>query len=98
MFRNMVTSLIMHGRIKTTVAKAKELRSVAEKLVTLGKDGSLASRRRALANVSNPEAVKVLFNTFAEQYKERKGGYTRVLKLGARQGDQAEMALIEFVD
>lgn len=97
MFRNMVTSLIMHERIKTTLPKAKELRSFAEKLVTLGKQGDLPARRKAAAFVRTNEAVQKLFSSLAPRFKDRKGGYTRVLKLGFRLGDSAPMAMIEYI-
>jgi len=97
MFRNMATSLIMHERIKTTLPKAKELRSFAEKLVTLGKQGDLAARRKAAAFVRSNEAVQKLFSNLAPRFKDRKGGYTRVMKLGFRLGDSAPMALIEYI-
>ncbi|MBF0492000.1 MAG: 50S ribosomal protein L17 [Deltaproteobacteria bacterium] len=98
MMRNMVTSLIEHERIETTVIKAKELRKLAEKMISLGKEGSLNARRRAVAIVRTKAAVAKLFSDLAERFKDRKGGYTRVLKLGFRLGDAAPMALIEYVD
>ncbi len=97
MMRNIVTSLIMHERISTTEAKAKELRSLAEKLVTLGKRGDLHARRQAAAVVKSKEALSKLFSDFADRFKERPGGYTRVLKTGFRIGDNASMAIIEFL-
>lgn len=99
MFRNMADSLIMHGRIRTTLMRAKELRRVADKLVTLGKDGSLAARRRAVTLLRSEAAVERLFGELAKHFKTRQGGYTRVLHLGGlRPGDNAKMALIEYVD
>lgn len=98
MMRNMVTSLIEHERIETTIIKAKELRKLAERMVSLGKQGTLHARRRAAAVVRTPDAVAKLFSDLAARFKDRQGGYTRVLKLGFRQGDAAPMALIEYVD
>ena len=97
MFRNMVSSLIEHGKIKTTLHKAKELRSVAEKMVTLGKQNSLHSRRQAFDFIRNKKAVQKLFDEVAPSFEARKGGYTRIYKLGNRVGDAAKMALIEFL-
>ncbi len=92
------TALITHGRIKTTLAKAKALRPFAERLVTLAKKGGLANRRLAASRIRSPEAVKKLFDERASEFTDRNGGYTRIYKLGnARIGDAAEMALIEFV-
>ena len=98
MFMNMSVSLITHEQIVTTVAKAKELRSVVDKIITLGKRGDLHARRQALAQLQSNEAVQKLFSTLADRYKERPGGYTRVLKAGFRYGDNAPMAVIELVD
>ncbi|MDH4184075.1 MAG: 50S ribosomal protein L17 [Nitrospinota bacterium] len=99
MFRNMVTSLLQYERITTTDAKAKELRGVADKMITLGKKGTLSHRRRALAFVRTKDVVHKLFSTLAERYKERNGGYTRLRKLPLnRVGDCAPMAIIELVD
>jgi large subunit ribosomal protein L17 len=89
---------MMHERIRTTLAKAKELRPFAEKLVTLGKKDTLHARRRALSIVPRKEAIAKLFNDISPRFAERQGGYTRILKLGPRRGDGAEMAFIEFVD
>ncbi len=97
MMRNMVTSLIEHERIETTLAKAKQLKMLADRMVTLGKEGTLHSRRRALAIVRKKSAVSKLFTILADRFKERTGGYTRVLKLGFRHGDAAPMALIEYL-
>ena len=98
MFANMAVALIKHEQIKTTVPKAKELRPIAEKLITLGKKGGLHNRRRAYAMLRDDAMVAKLFDALADRYKERSGGYTRVLKAGFRYGDSAPMAFIEFVD
>jgi large subunit ribosomal protein L17 len=99
MLANMVCSLIKHKRITTTLAKAKAARSVAEKIVTLGKAGSLHDRRLVSARLhQDEEAVKILFNEIAPTQKDRNGGYTRIMKLGQRQGDAAQLAILEFVD
>jgi large subunit ribosomal protein L17 len=96
LFRNMVLSLIRHGRITTTDAKAKELRRYADKMVTLGKQGDLSARRLAFAFMQSHDAVKKLFDEIAPQFKERPGGYTRVIKFERRRGDAALMSVIEF--
>jgi large subunit ribosomal protein L17 len=98
MFANMCASLIKHEQIVTTLPKAKELRPIVEKLVTLGKKGGLAARRQAISEMRDIPMVKKLFDVIAPRYKERDGGYTRVLKAGFRQGDNAAVAVIEFVD
>ena len=98
MLSNLVCSLIVHKRVTTTLAKAKAARSVAEKLVTLGKSGSLHDRRLAAARLHQEDAVKVLFNEIAPAQKGRNGGYTRIIKLYPRQGDAAEQAILEWVD
>jgi len=98
MFRNMSVSLITHEQIVTTLPKAKELRSVVDKLITLGKKGGLHARRQTTSQMQDDAAVKKLFDVLAERYKERPGGYTRVLKAGYRYGDNAPMAVIELVD
>jgi len=99
MLANLVCSLIKHRRVKTTLAKAKAARSVAEKMVTLGKAGSLHDRRLASARLHQDEdAVKTLFNEIAPTQKERRGGYTRIVRLGQRQGDSAQLVILEFVD
>jgi large subunit ribosomal protein L17 len=98
MFANMVSSLIEHEQIKTTLPKAKELKRIADKIITLGKRGDLNSRRIATAELRQDAAVKKLFDTLAPRYKDRSGGYTRVLKAGFRYGDAAPMAIIELVD
>lgn len=98
MFANMVNALIKHEQIKTTLPKAKDLRPIAEKIITLGKSGTLHDRRRAFAILRDDAMVAKLFSVLAERYKGRSGGYTRVLKAGFRYGDSAPMAIIEFVD
>ncbi|MEI6034539.1 MAG: 50S ribosomal protein L17 [Verrucomicrobiae bacterium] len=98
MLANQVCSLIEHSRIKTTLAKAKAVRPVAEKLVTLGKRGDLHARRLAAGKLGQKEAVKKLFAEVAPRAADRKGGYTRIIKLGPRQSDSAPMAFIEWVD
>src|SRR4030081_122624 len=95
---NQVCSLIEHQRIKTTLAKAKAVRPLAEKMVTLGKNGSLHARRTALATLRQKDAVKKLFDDIAPRAADRKGGYTRIVKLGARKSDSAPVAFIEWVD
>ena len=98
MFRNMAVALIKHEQITTTLPKAKELRPVAEKLITLGKRGDLHARRQAYAQLRDDRIVTKLFSSLADRYKARAGGYTRVLKAGVRYGDAANMAVIELVD
>ncbi|MEE9376064.1 MAG: 50S ribosomal protein L17 [Rhizobiaceae bacterium] len=98
MFKNMSVSLLTHEQIVTTLPKAKELRAVVDKLITLGKRGDLHARRQAVSQLQCNETTKKLFSTLAERYKERPGGYTRVLKAGFRYGDNAPMAVIELVD
>ena len=98
MFRNMASSLVKHGMIKTTVAKAKELRRVVEPLITLAKTDSVANRRLAFARTQDKEVVGILFNELGARYQERPGGYTRILKCGFRTGDKAPMAYVELVD
>jgi large subunit ribosomal protein L17 len=95
---NQVCALIEHQRIKTTLAKAKAVRPLAERMVTLGKNGSIHARRRALAVLRQKSAVKKLFDDIAQRSSERNGGYTRIVKLGARKSDSARMAFIEWVD
>jgi large subunit ribosomal protein L17 len=92
-----VTELLKHERIRTTLAKAREVRPIAEKMVTLGKAGSLHDRRRAAAFINEGDVVGKVFGGLAVRYSERAGGYTRITKLGPRKGDAAEMALIELV-
>ncbi len=98
LFRNMSASLIKHEQITTTVAKAKELRPYIEKLVTLAKRGGLANRRLAMSRLMDDTQLVKLFDVLAERYKDRNGGYTRVIKAGIRASDAAPMAVIEFVD
>ena len=98
MFANMVCSLIEHEQIQTTLPKAKELKKIVDKYITLGKKGSLHSRRQAISRLKQNSAVIKLYETLAPRYKERNGGYTRVLKAGFRYGDAAPLAVIEFVD
>ena len=98
MFANMAAALIKHEQIKTTLPKAKELRPIVEKLVTLGKRGGLHARRQAIAEIRDVAMVKKLFDVLGPRYKERAGGYTRVIKAGFRYGDSAPVAVIEFVD
>jgi len=98
MFANMAAALIKHEQIVTTLPKAKDLRPVVEKLVTLGKRGGLPARRQAVAELRDEAMVRKLFDVLAPRYKERNGGYTRVIKAGFRYGDSAPVAVIEFVD
>jgi large subunit ribosomal protein L17 len=98
MFRNLVTSFLNHEKITTTDAKAKEIRSVAEKMITLGKRGDLHSLRQAASYIREKSVVTKLFSTIAPRYKDRPGGYTRIVKLGIRQGDAAPVSLIELVE
>jgi large subunit ribosomal protein L17 len=98
MFANMAASIIEHEQIVTTLPKAKEIRSIVDKLVTLGKRGDLHARRQAIAQIRNVEQVKKLFDVIGPRYQERQGGYTRVLKAGYRRGDNAPMAVVELVD
>jgi large subunit ribosomal protein L17 len=98
MLANMAAALIKHEQIVTTLPKAKALRPVVEKLITMGKKGDLSSRRLAISRLRDEEMVRKLFATLAERYKERAGGYTRVLKAGFRYGDDAPMAVIELID
>ena len=98
MFANMAAAVLKHEQIKTTVPKAKELRPVVDRLITLGKRGSLHARRQAYAMLRDDKVTQKLFSSLAERYRERPGGYTRVLKAGFRYGDSAAMAVIELVD
>jgi large subunit ribosomal protein L17 len=98
LFANLTSSLIEHGRIRTTETKAKAVRPVAEKMITLGRDGSIHARRQALAYLRTQEVVHKLFSEVAPRFRDRPGGYTRIVKLGPRQGDAAPMAYIELVD
>jgi large subunit ribosomal protein L17 len=98
LFANLAAALIKHEQIKTTLPKAKDLRPIVEKLITLGKKGDLHSRRQALAYIYDEEVVKKLFAVIGERYKDRQGGYTRIIKAGNRYGDNAPVAFIELVD
>jgi large subunit ribosomal protein L17 len=98
MFENLAHALLKHEQITTTLPKAKDLRPIVEKLITLGKRGGLHARRQALAKLQDTKVTEKLFSTLAERYRERPGGYTRVLKAGFRHGDAAAMAVIELVD
>ena len=98
MFENMAAALIKHEQIETTLPKAKDLRPIVEKLITLGKRGGLHARRQALAKLQDSKLTEKLFSTLAERYSKRRGGYTRVLKAGFRYGDASPMAIIELVD
>jgi large subunit ribosomal protein L17 len=98
LLRNMVTSLFEHEQIRTTDAKAKELRGVADKMITLGKRGTLHARRQALQTIRSKEVTSKVFDELADRYRERPGGYTRVIKVGQRAGDAAPMSIIELVD
>ncbi|MBI4379280.1 MAG: 50S ribosomal protein L17 [Nitrospinae bacterium] len=98
MFRNLVTSLMRYEKIETTLAKAKELRRVADKMITLGKNGTLSARKRAAAYIKDKGMVKKVFDVIAKRYGNRMGGYTRIYKVGFRKGDAAKLAIIELVD
>lgn len=97
MLRNLVTSLLEHDKIMTTDTRAKETRSIAEKMITLGKRGDLHARRQAMAYITKEDVVKKLFDEIAPKYKERNGGYTRIIKVGPRRGDAAEVVVLELV-
>jgi len=97
MLRNLVTSFLESGRMETTVYRAKEARSMAEKMITLGKENTLHSRRMALAYITKEDVVTKLFEEIAPKYQDRTGGYTRITKIGPRRGDAAEMAVLELV-
>ena len=97
MLRAMVTYLLENGRIETTVTRAKEVRPITEKMITLGKNGTLAAKRQAFAFITKEDVVIKLFDEIAPKYKERSGGYTRIIKTGPRRGNAAEMAIIELV-
>lgn len=97
MLRGMVTFLFENGKIETTDTRAKEVRAVAEKYITIAKDNSLASKRQVMAFVTKDEVVRKLFNEIAPKYSDRNGGYTRITKIGPRRGDAAEMAIIELL-
>jgi large subunit ribosomal protein L17 len=98
LYANLTASLIEHGRIKTTVAKAKEVRPVAEEMITLGRRGDVAARRHALKFLRSQDVVHKLFSDVGPRFADRPGGYSRIVKLGPRQGDAAEMAYLELVD
>jgi large subunit ribosomal protein L17 len=98
LYANLTSALIEHGRIRTTVAKAKEVRPIAEQMITLGRRGDLAARRRAIGYLRSHETVHKLFSEVAPRFAERPGGYSRIVKLGPRQGDAAEMVYLELVD
>jgi large subunit ribosomal protein L17 len=97
MLRGLITYLLEHGRIETTVTRAKELRSLAEKMITIAKEPTLSNRRRVLAFVTKEDVVKKLFDEIAPEYASRPGGYTRIIRTGPRRGDAAEMCIIELV-
>ncbi len=97
MLRNLTTGLLEHGKIMTTGTRAKETQSIAEKMITLGKKGDLHARRQALAYITKEDVVKKLFDEIAPKYKERNGGYTRIMKVAPRRGDAAEIVLLELV-
>jgi len=98
MLRGMVTYLLENGKIETTLTRAKEVRSLTEKMITLGKKNTLATRRQALAYITKEDVVKELFDQIAPKYADRNGGYTQIYKMGPRRGDGAEMAIIKLVD
>jgi large subunit ribosomal protein L17 len=98
MFRNLVTDLLRHEQIKTTEAKAKEVRGMAEKMITLGKDGTLAARRQALAFIYDKDVVRKVFDDLAPRYQGRTGGYTRIIRMGPRLGDGAPIVSLELVE
>src|SRR5262245_41943497 len=98
MLTNLVCSLITKQRVVTTLAKAKAARSVAEKMVTLGKSGTIHDRRLAVARLHHEDVVKILFKDIAQSHKDRRGGYTRIIKLGQRRGDSSQMAILEWVE
>ena len=98
MLRGLVTYLLENGSVETTLARAKEVRSMAEKMITLGKKNTLATRRQALAYITKEDVVSKLFNEIAPKYEGRNGGYTQIFKMGPRRGDAAEMALIKLIE
>jgi large subunit ribosomal protein L17 len=98
LYANLASALIEHGRIKTTVAKAKEVRPIAEQMITLGRRGDIAARRHALAYLRSQDVVHKLFSEVAPRFADRPGGYSRIVRLGPRQGDAAEMVYLELVD
>ena len=97
LFRNLVTDLLRNGHIKTTIDKAKEIRPIAEKMVTYGKKGTLNDRRLAASFITDPKVVKKVFDEIGPKFKDRPGGYTRISRIGTRAGDAAEMAIIELI-
>jgi len=97
MLRNLVTSLLDHEQVRTTDARAKEVRRIADRMITLGKRGTLHAQRQALRTLRSKEVARKLFDTLADRYRDRPGGYTRILKLGRRVGDSAELSLIQLV-
>ena len=97
MLRGLVTNLLENGKIETTVTRAKEVRAMADRMITLGKENTLHSRRQALAYVTKEDVVKKLFDEIAPKYEDKNGGYTRIIKTGPRRGDAAEMCIIELV-
>ncbi|MDR2605969.1 MAG: 50S ribosomal protein L17 [Oscillospiraceae bacterium] len=97
MLRQLVTDLLTYGKITTTVTRAKEVKPIAEKMITLGKRNTLASRRQALGYITKEDTVKKVFTELTEKYADRNGGYTRIMRLGPRRGDSAELAIIELV-
>ena len=97
MLKNLTTALLENGKIETTVAKAKEVRSLAERMITLGKQNTLHTRRQALSYITKEDVVTKLFGEIAPKYADRNGGYTRIIKIGPRRGDASEMAIIELV-
>ena len=98
MLRGLVTNVLKYGKVETTLMRAKEAQSIVDKMITLGKRGDLHARRQAMAYVYEPAVVYDLFNITAAKYAQRNGGYTRVIKLGSRRGDNAEMAILELVE
>jgi large subunit ribosomal protein L17 len=98
LYANLVCSLIEHGRVKTTEAKAKAVKPLAEQMITLGRRGDLAARRQAISKLRSVETVHILFDEVAPRFADRPGGYSRIVKLGPRQGDAADMVYLEFID
>ncbi len=98
LLRNMTTSLLENGKVQTTVTRAKEVQKLADKMVTLGKSNTLHTKRQALSFITKRDVVSKLFDEIAPKYAERNGGYTRIIKIGPRRGDAAEMAILELVD
>lgn len=98
MLRGLVTYLLEYGKVETTVTRAKEIRSLTEKMITMAKDNTLANKRNAMAFITKEDVVSKLFSDIAPKYQERNGGYTRIIRTGPRRGDAAEMCIIELVD